>query len=110
MYPLGYNWMMEIRRTEVFRKWIDGLKDVSGRVRILARIRRFEDGNAGDSKSLGDGLYEMRIHHGPGYRSYYFHQNKDLVILLNGGDKKTQQRDIEKSRVLINEIIEEKNE
>jgi putative addiction module killer protein len=52
---------MEIRRTEVFRKWIDGLKDVSGRVRILARIRRFEDGNSGDSKSLGDGLYEIYI-------------------------------------------------
>jgi putative addiction module killer protein len=66
MYPSGYNRVMEIRRTEVFRKWIDGLKDVSGRVRILARIRRFEDGNYGDSKSLGDGLYVMRIHHGPG--------------------------------------------
>lgn len=100
---------MEIRKTETFSKWLDGLKDISGRARILARIKRFEDGNPGDSKALGEGLHEMRVTVGPGYRSYYFYRKKDLVILLNGGDKKSQQRDIQKSRSIMAEIIGEKD-
>ena len=101
---------MEIRKTETFRKWLDGLKDIGGRGRILARLKRFEDGNPGDSKPLGDGLYEMRVTVGPGYRSYYFYRKQDLVILLNGGDKKSQQRDIQKARSLMAEIIGEKDD
>jgi len=86
--------MIEIRKTEVFAKWIDGLRDLRGRARIQARIERLVSGNPGDVKPVGEGVSELRISYGPGYRVYYTKRGRELVILLAGGDKRTQAGDI----------------
>jgi putative addiction module killer protein len=86
--------MIEIRRTEAYANWIDGLRDLHARARILARVERLATGNPGDVKPVGEGVSELRINYGPGYRVYYTHQGRKLVILLAGGDKSTQVRDI----------------
>ena len=86
--------MIEIRKTEIFAKWIDGLRDLRARARILVRIERLADGNPGDVRPVGEGISEMRIDYGPGYRVYYKKQGSKLVILLAGGDKRSQSRDI----------------
>jgi putative addiction module killer protein len=87
--------MIEIRKTHNFAKWIDGLKDIRGRARILVRIERLTAGNPGDVKPVGEGVSEMRIDYGPGYRVYYKKQGQALIILLAGGDKKSQAKDIQ---------------
>jgi putative addiction module killer protein len=87
--------MIEVSKTEIFAKWIDGLQDIRARARILARIERLASGNPGDSKPVGEGVSEMRIDYGPGYRVYYKQQGKKVVILLAGGDKRTQPKDID---------------
>jgi putative addiction module killer protein len=84
----------------VFRDWLNGLRDRKARLRIDDRLRRLAAGNAGDTKSLGDGVQELRLHIGPGYRIYYMWQGDVLVILLTGGDKDTQPRDIAKAKQL----------
>ena len=95
MYPLGYiAAMIEVRKTEHFAKWIDSLQDIRGRARIQARIERLAMGNPGDVKTVGEGVSEMRIDHGPGYRVYYLRHERSVIILLAGGDKSTQARDI----------------
>ncbi|MEW6668441.1 MAG: type II toxin-antitoxin system RelE/ParE family toxin [Thermodesulfobacteriota bacterium] len=86
--------MIEIRKTEVFAKWIDSLRDLRGRARIQARIERLLTGNPGDVKPVGEGVSELRIDYGPGYRVYYTKQGREMVILLAGGDKRTQVNDI----------------
>lgn len=86
--------MFEIRKTEHFAEWIDGLQDIRARARIQARIERLAMGNPGDVKAVGDGVSEMRIDHGPGYRVYYLRHERSVIILLAGGDKSTQARDI----------------
>jgi putative addiction module killer protein len=86
--------MIEIRKTETYAKWIDGLRDLHGRARILARVERLAMGNPGDVKPVGEGVSELRINYGPGYRVYYTRRGRELVILLAGGDKSTQPRDI----------------
>ena len=86
--------MIEIRKTDVYAKWLDGLLDVRGRARILARVERLATGNPGDVKAVGEGVSELRIDYGPGYRVYYTQQGREVVILLAGGDKSTQQKDI----------------
>jgi putative addiction module killer protein len=86
--------MIEIRKTEVFAKWLDGLHDIRARARILVRIERLAAGNPGDVKSMGEGVSELRIDYGPGYRVYYKRQGQKVVILLTGGDKSTQAKDI----------------
>jgi putative addiction module killer protein len=86
--------MIEIRKTEVFAKWLDGLHDIRARARILVRIERLAAGNPGDVKSVGEGVSELRIDYGPGYRVYYKKQGQKVVILLAGGDKSTQAKDI----------------
>ena len=86
--------MIEIRKTEIFAKWLDGLHDIRARARILVRIERLAAGNPGDVKSVGEGVSELRIDYGPGYRVYYKKQGQMVVILLAGGDKSTQGRDI----------------
>jgi putative addiction module killer protein len=86
--------MIEIRKTEHFAKWIDGLQDIRGRARIQAKIERLAMGNPGDTKTVGEGVSEMRIDHGPGYRVYYIRHERSVIILLAGGDKSTQARDI----------------
>jgi len=83
-----------IHTTEVFDIWFAGLKDRQGKRRIQARIDRAEDGNFGDCEPVGEGVSEMRIHYGPGYRVYFAQRGMEVVILLAGGDKSTQSRDI----------------
>ncbi|MBZ4219080.1 MAG: type II toxin-antitoxin system RelE/ParE family toxin [Chlorobium sp.] len=86
--------MIEIRKTSQFAKWIDSLQDLRARARIQARIERLATGNSGDVKPVGEGISEMRINYGPGYRVYYIQHERRVIILLAGGDKSTQARDI----------------
>jgi len=86
--------MIEIRKTDTFAKWIDGLRDVRARARILVRIERLSLGNPGDVRPVGQGISELRIDYGPGYRVYYKKIGQTIVVLLAGGDKHTQGKDI----------------
>ena len=86
--------MIEIRKTDIFARGIDGLDDIRARARILVRIERLAAGNPGEAKPVGEGVSELRIDYGPGYRVYYKKQGRKLVILLVGGDKRSQTRDI----------------
>ena len=86
--------MIEIRKTDAFAKWIDSLRDVRARARILVRIERLSLGNPGDVRPVGEGVSELRIDYGPGYRVYYKKMGRTIVILLAGGDKRTQDKDI----------------
>ena len=86
--------MIELRKTEAFTKWLDGLHDIHARARILVRIERLAAGNPGDVKAVGEGVSELRIDYGPGYRVYYTKQGRMVIILLAGGDKSTQAKDI----------------
>jgi putative addiction module killer protein len=86
--------VIEIRKTEFFADWLDGLRDLQGRARIQARIERLAMGNPGDVRPVGEGVSELRINCGPGYRVYYVRRGQELVILLAGGDKSTQAKDI----------------
>jgi putative addiction module killer protein len=87
--------MMQIRKTDVYANWIDGLRDLQGRARILVRIERLAAGLPGDVKSVGNGVSELRIDFGPGYRVYFAPRGSEIVILLAGGDKSSQSRDIQ---------------
>ncbi len=86
--------MIEIRKTDNFVKWIDGLQDIRARARILVRIERLKAGNPGDVKPVGEGISELRIDYGPGYRVYFKRIGQKVIILLAGGDKNTQHKDI----------------
>ncbi len=92
--------MIEVRQTEEFSGWLRDLSDANAVARVLARIRRVEQGNPGDVRSAGAGVMEMRIPYGPGYRIYYLQRGPQLVILLSGGDKRTQRRDIKFAQIL----------
>lgn len=86
--------MIEVRKTDIFARWIDGLDDIRARARIFVRIERLAAGNPGDAKPVGEGVSELRIDYGHGYRVYYKKQGRKVVILLVGGDKRSQTRDI----------------
>lgn len=86
--------MFEIRKTETFARWLDGLRDIRARARIQIRIERLASGNAGDVRPVGESLSEMRIDYGPGYRVYFVKHGREVVVLLAGGDKRTQATDI----------------
>ena len=86
--------MLEIRKTDNFVKWLNSLKDILTRARILVRIERLAEGNPGDVKPVGKGISELRINYGPGYRVYYKKQGLKVIILLAGGDKSSQSKDI----------------
>ena len=98
--------MNVIRETQEFSDWLDRLKDEDGKVRILARIRSASEGNFGDHQSLGDGILEMRIHFGPGYRLYYAREGRQIYLLILGGAKNTQRRDIQQAKKLWKTIQE----
>lgn len=95
----GENWVAMVQ-TAIFRRWLNRLPDRKARLRIDDRLRRLASGNAGDTKAIGGGVQELRLHFGPGYRVYYMWQGDVLVILLNGGDKSSQARDIAKAKQL----------
>jgi putative addiction module killer protein len=96
--------MLEVRQTTVFSDWLKGLRDINARARIVMRIRRLELGNTGDVKPVGSGVSEMRIDYGPGYRVYFVQQGKTVVILLCGGDKKSQASDIVTAQRMAKEV------
>ena len=94
--------MAEVIESATFRRWIGGLKDRTGVARINARLRNVSLGNAGDTRMLDGGVFEMRVHHGPGYRLYCL-RDGDTVVVLCGGDKGSQPRDMERAGRLANE-------
>jgi putative addiction module killer protein len=96
-----------IRRTGEFDKWFSKLRDPEAKARILVRIKRLSEGNPGDVKPAGEGISEMRIDYGPGYRVYYQDTGKEIIILLCGGDKTTQQADINRARQIAKMPLEE---
>ena len=98
--------MIEIRKTDVFAKWIDGLKDMRARARVLVRIERLAAGNQGDVRPVGEGVSELRIDYGPGYRVYFVRRGQALIILLAGGDKRSQKRDIRTAIRLAQDLSE----
>lgn len=94
----------ELVETPVFSDWLCSLRDRRARARIVTRLARLADGNFGDHKSVKDGVFELRVDYGPGYRVYLFQRGKELVILLCGGDKRTQDADIARAKRLKEEI------
>lgn len=86
--------MIEIRKTEHFANWLESLRDIQAKARVLVRIERLASGNAGDVKPVGEGISEIRIDYGPGYRVYFMKRGSELIILLAGGDKSSQTADI----------------
>lgn len=95
---------MEVRKTGEFDGWIDRLRDRAARARILERIRRLAAGNAGDVAPVGEGVSELRIHCGPGYRVYFVRRGDALIVILAGGDKDSQPADIRRAKELAKEI------
>lgn len=95
--------MIELKQTETFRTWWTGLRDERARGLIAARLSRLSNGLSGDVQSVGDGISELRIHHGPGYRIYFRQTIRSVVILLCGGDKDSQTRDIKTAKRLASE-------
>ena len=93
--------MIEVRQSDRFKKWLKRLKDREARVQIFVRLRRVALGHVGDRKSLGGGLYELRLFCGPGYRLYFAKQGAQVVLLLVGGDKSSQDRDIAQAREIL---------
>lgn len=100
---VSYKGQIGILQTTVFRGWLDDLRDRKARLRIDDRLKRLANGNAGDTKPVGDGVQELRLHFGPGYRIYYMWRDDVLIILLNGGDKDSQSRDIAVAKRLAKE-------
>jgi putative addiction module killer protein len=100
--------MLEIRKTGAFVDWLNGLHDIRARSRILVRIERLAMGNPGDVKPVGEGISEMRIDYGPGYRVYFKSFGNKLIILLAGGDKRSQSDDIKTALRLMRDLQENK--
>ena len=96
--------MIEIRKTEIFSNWFDNLRDRRAKARIQARIDRLETGNFGDVEPVGEGVSELRIFYGLGYRVYFVKQKSIVIILLSGGDKKSQNSDIVKAKELAKQL------
>jgi len=95
--------MLRLKETETYGRWIDGLKDKAAQIRIVARTKRLLTGNAGDYKKLSGGISEFRIDSGPGYRVYYTQRGSEIILLLAGGDKRTQGRDIKTAQRLAHD-------
>ena len=98
--------MLQIQQTETYAKWFAGLRDRVARARIDIRIRRLSLGNAGDAKPVGEGISEMRVDHGPGYRIYFIQRGEVVIVLLAGGNKSTQNRDIRNAKALAKDLKE----
>ena len=94
----------DVQQTPVFEAWLSGLRDAVTRAIIVRRITRVAAGNLGDVKAIGDGLSELRIDHGPGFRVYFVRRGETLIVLLCGGDKGSQARDIARAKALAEEV------
>jgi putative addiction module killer protein len=99
--------MVQIQQTETYAKWFAGLPDRVARARIDIRIRRLSMGNAGDAKPVGEGVSELRVDHGPGYRVYFIQRGDVVIVLLAGGDKSTQDKDIRNAKALAKDLKDE---
>jgi putative addiction module killer protein len=99
--------MVEVRQTERFVRWLEDLRDLRGRAKVLARIERIIGGNPGDVRPVGGGVSELRINYGPGYRVYYLQRGTALIILLAGGDKSSQVKDIDEALLLAANLNKE---
>jgi putative addiction module killer protein len=99
--------VVEVRQTARFAHWLEDLRDLKARARVQARIERLIGGNPGDAKPVGSGVSELRINYGPGYRVYFQQKGSTLIILLAGGDKSTQARDIDEALMLARQIKED---
>jgi len=97
---------MEIRKTEFFARWLDDLRDLRARARVQVRIERLAAGNPGDVRPVGEGVSELRIDYGPGYRIYFRRHGRELIILLAGGDKSSQTKDIKAALRLARDLSE----
>lgn len=102
--------MFEVRETEAYTNWFNGLSDAQARARILVRVKRLALGNAGDAESVGEGVSELRIHFGPGYRVYFIRWRATIIILLGGGDKSTQKNDIAAAKTLARRVKEKSDD
>ena len=98
--------MYEIRKTDIFVRWLDDLADRRGRAKILSRLDRVAEGNLGDTKSVGPGVAELRIAFGPGYRLYYTKRGNVVIVLLLGGDKSSQDKDIKRAIQMAQDLEE----
>ena len=98
--------MIETRRTDAFAEWLDGLRDIQARARVQARIERLVAGNPGDVEPIGEGVSELRINYGPGYRVYFKQRGRELIVLVAGGDKSTQSKDIKTALRLARNLSE----
>lgn len=98
--------MIEIRKTDLFVQWLDNLRDLQARARVQVRIERLAAGNSGDVEPVGEGISELRINYGPGYRVYFKKHGQELIILLAGGDKSTQAKDIKTAIRLARNLSE----
>jgi len=98
--------MIEIRKTDAFAEWLDSLRDIQARARVQARIERLAAGNPGDVEPVGEGVSQLRINYGPGYRVYFKQRGRQIIILLAGGDKNTQAKDIKAALRLSRHLSE----
>ncbi|MFZ0605873.1 MAG: type II toxin-antitoxin system RelE/ParE family toxin [Roseiarcus sp.] len=96
--------MIEVRQTDLFKNWFAGLRDAGAKRRIAQRIVRVQSGLLGDVKPVGEGVSELRVDYGPGYRVYFVRRGAEVIILLCGGDKRTQERDISRAKALAAEV------
>lgn len=103
MYPIGYV-LFEILTTDEFDRWLSDLADERARTKIASRVARLRFGKAGDVKPVGEGVSEMRVHHGPGYRVYYKQTERTIIVILCGGDKSSQAKDIKRAKEIAAEL------
>ncbi len=101
--------MKQIKQTDIFSQWFDKLKDEKGKASIFRRIRRLRFGNFGDCKGVGNGIFELRIFVGPGYRVYFSLFEDEIILLIIGGDKSSQKRDIKKANEILKDIEDEQS-
>ncbi len=98
--------VIELRKTELFGQWLDGLRDIRARARVQTRLERLAGGNPGDVEPVGEGVSELRINYGPDYRVYFKQRGRQTIILLAGGDKRTQAKDIKTALRLAHNLLD----
>lgn len=100
---------MQLRRTQEFNEWLRDLRDKQGKAKIVVRLDRLEQGNPGNSRSVGEGVFELKVDFGPGYRVYYVQRGEVLIVVLCGGDKSSQSKDIQRAKAIASQLAEKEN-